>query len=771
MVKQESVNQLMKAYGATNPFPNETPEKVLTRVVKIETVTWNSSFTYQTFDLLNTIVQASVQLQHLLGNLNGTFGMFRYLRTGFKVTIKLNSTPYHQGALIASWIPPQYQDTNATIPELAAGNHGVILSASTQDQCEYDIPFISMNPWFDTYKFDTLRDGPKLILTNLNSLVTSSPSVSDSVPITIWIQLMNPEVTGFLPVFYTYATSTTVTSGTMSTQSLEKVVFKSQMHRKHAKEAKEGEKKDAIGQAVNAVADIVEPMVKDIPLLGAAISIGRSIIGSLDKPTSDQAATIITNRVFRGACTLTGSDYPEPLGQHPVESITKDIGLVSSDMQVSQYAQLPNWFQTVTATTAGVVYTTPVHPLKFYNFGSGGRSNPDFLAFSAMPYGFWRGSIKFKVQFVGTAFYSCTFRLSVYYGPFYNSSVQTALADGVATYSKVVVVRGDAWADVEVPYLQKAAWASLGYSTLRANDAPPTFVIEALTPVLGSSLPADAFYYINIYRAGGSDIQFAQLNDVNANATGYEDVVFKSQAALVDVFTKPFEPIVPGAHGALSDSVYMSDMAGSITDSLKRYCQPAGGPVTKNAYPEQAGSSANGSAFFWWANGFAYWRGSRRCRGVITSVETAFLYDRNDNTSQGGGYFYNDGTSRLHFEIPWYCQQAYYPTIACASSTTIAAFNYSPQDCALNNFTPGTGGAELMVAAGDDFAYYHPMAPQPFAVAALLTEVQKRFSTQQPVMTGPNSTVRTGNPNTLSLEDVKRPKTIVGSQFNDRRRL
>jgi len=89
----------------------------------------------------------------------------------------------------------------------------------------------------------------------------------------------------------------------------------------------------------------------------------------------------------------------------------------------------------------------------------------------------------------------------------------------------------------------------------------------------------------------------------------------------------------------------------------------------------------------------------------------------------------------------------------------------------LNNFTPGTGGAELMVAAGDDFAYYHPMAPQPFAVAALLTEVQKRFSTQQPVMTGPNSTVRTGNPNTLSLEDVKRPKTIVGSQFNDRRRL
>jgi len=172
-----------------------------------------------------------------------------------------------------------------------------------------------------------------------------------------------------------------------------------------------------------------------------------------------------TTRTNRHMSTLTGVETSEPLGQFPTHSVTKDLGYITSDMTVIQYAQQPNFFYSTTSSAAGTVYSQVVHPMRYYNGTTHGRTNPDYLAFASSLFDFWRGSIRFLIQFVGTAFYSCTYRISVYHGETLTSGDVTNIADGVPLFSRIVNAKGDTWTEVDVPYLQ----AHLGLHRLQCR--------------------------------------------------------------------------------------------------------------------------------------------------------------------------------------------------------------------------------------------------------------------------------------------------------------
>jgi hypothetical protein len=84
--------------------------------------------------------------------------------------------------------------------------------------------------------------------------------------------------------------------------------------------------------------------------------------------------------------------------------------------------------------------------------------------------------------------------------------------------SRIVDVKGDAWTSFTVPYLSQRVWQgvivdSTGY------QSRPYLIIEALTDVQGSSLPADAIYYVNIWRAAGPDYQLSLLQHYSGDMT------------------------------------------------------------------------------------------------------------------------------------------------------------------------------------------------------------------------------------------------------------
>jgi len=405
--------------------------------------------------------------------------------------------------------------------------------------------------------------------------------------------------------------------------------------------------------------------------------------------------------------------------------------LISSDMSVTQYAQLPNWYQSATVSTAGVVYNITVHPMRYYNFSSGGRANPDFLAFAASTYSYWRGSIKYLFQFVGTAFYSCSFRISVYYGPLLNSPHITAIADGVPLYSKVITVRGDAWCEIEVPYLRKRSWE---FTKLLPSLTPgdqqqcnPFILVEALTNVQGSSSPNTAVYYVNVYRAGGSDIQFSQLTaSVNTGFLDESGIEYENQCTLIDKFNKPFEPLLPGCTGLTEENVCMSDNSGSITDCCKRPCiqynyTNSGTPTGLSRYQSFPWSddSTNGYRYqpmYWWAQTFAYWRGAMRVYGPLLTDRCAALSSvQNTGIKAGSGVAYFSTAAYIHVEVPYYCRASFVPTYACDSISSLLTYYDLPSTVAFSSWTGST--ATVWVAFGDDAVLLHPVSPSPFAFA------------------------------------------------------
>jgi len=737
IVVQHTPNALERLYGNANPFPDETPKSIIEKAVKIETLIWSSSSTGWSFSPLEALLATSVQISRVLGDLSSFYGVYRYLRCGFKINIKLNSTPYHQGCLVASWTPPGKLSGQDMRPEMACGNHGIILSASAQDQCEMNIPYVNFDPWWDLIAYNPTYS-PVIYLSILNSLRTSNGAVVDSVPITIWISLTDTKVCGPLPIGFIYGSKSldsTIVKGQRTVPESEKeVIYESQASRdnKQPKPSKEAQQKYVSGTtAITAITDAVLPLVKSVPLVGEALTIARAILSSLDKPTSDQPSTITLNRTWRGFTMLNGLDYPESLGQNPVNIVTKDIGLITSGLSVTQFASLPNFYQTALVSTAGVVYNIVVHPMRYHNFSTGGRAQPDFLAFAAATYSYWRGSIKYLFQFVGTAFYSCSFRISVYLGPVLSSGLVTAVEDGVPLYSKVITVRGDAWCDVEVPYLRKRSWEFTKYlPAFTGNDSQqcnPFILVEALTDVQGSSSPSSAVYYVNVYRAGGSDIQFSQL--CGATNVGFLDesgIEYDSQCSLIDKFNQPFDPIAVGVHGLIEDHVCMADTSGSITDVCKRPAQQyfvgnSGAPsniALYQTYPwsEDSTLSYRYQPLFWWSLAFAYWRGGMRIYGPLfnSNYIVALSAIQNAGIKVGQGYEIVSDQVGIHAEVPYYCRAAYVPTVACNTISNLLATFELPSTIATSN-VPST--QTIAIAFGDDACYLHPIAPAPFAFA------------------------------------------------------
>lgn len=426
-----------------------------------------------------------------------------------------------------------------------------------------------------------------------------------------------------------------------------------------------------------------------------------------------------TTRTNRHMSTLTGVETSEPLGQFPTHSVTKDLGYITSDMTVIQYAQQPNFFYSTTSSAAGTVYSQVVHPMRYYNGTTHGRTNPDYLAFASSLFDFWRGSIRFLIQFVGTAFYSCTYRISVYHGETLTSGDVTNIADGVPLFSRIVNAKGDTWTEVDVPYLQAHTWGCTDYNVEGPNSSP-YLLIEALTAVQGSNAPATAIYYVNIYRGAGSDFQLANLK-----ATTYADS-YQEQCSLNSKFQGKFTPIAEGMTGLKEAEVYMSDQATTCTDTLHRWAYVGTTPTTpRTTFPEEVPAPTGNQALFWWNQGFAYWRGSRRWKNTTNQASFTMMNSYASIGYFGMGYQVADGrtnsetgTFYLNVDVPYFSLQHYYPTIACNSASTIAGNSQLPTDIRLNIVDAPVGdGYNYFLSAGDDFIYLHPIAPQPFAIA------------------------------------------------------
>jgi len=707
VVCQSSTLNFATMYEPVNPYTDCTPKEIVERVVTLPTFSWNStSSTIWSGSPLSALVANSQTIRNVLGNLIGTNpGMFRYMRCNFRVTVRVNSTQYHQGTIIVGWLPVELPTVQYTSLQSTFAHNAVVLSASSQESCTLDIPFYSRYPHYDL--FNPLNV-PLIYIKAFNPLLTSSSSVVDTVPITVFLQATDVKLYGILQQ----------TGGIARTQEM---LESTERYEKHSavnknKKNKEAKAKEE-GLSLAGPLSLIKPLIRSIPFAAPIIDTAKMILSNLDKPTSDQSLVYTQPRSMRGWSLLSGLDYGEPLSSFPSFSVARTLGMDSSDMTIVSFCQKPLLYYTGTITTAGRIFSLQVHPMFYGSW----RTEPDFLAFGTSFFSYYRGSIRYLLHFVGTPFFSMRVKISVTH----SGISPTSTGDGSGYYSRVIDVKGDAWVPISVPYLTPTIWSK---TLITADGAQTYLILEALTDVQGSSLPAAASYYVNVYRAAGDDYQLASLTRSRNMTMAFDETEIYEKHSISQKFKEPFEGVSPVNTGFTESGLCMADTSSTITDSCKRWTSIVATARNRGSYPCGDGQLDvhNEGPFFLWSRVFAFWRGGRRVRimnfnqsravldGLFGSTDTVKLGLEGQsvvwNEAAGAGYF--------NASVPYYSTTSWSPAMG------ITAYTPSYDDPEFPTVPVGVGGGEsIVISAADDFVFMYPVAP---VVTALFLNGQKR---------------------------------------------
>lgn len=695
---QEAANEIQtqitlpeKLTMIATPFPNPTPTALLTRAYQLPDISWTPAYAG------STILFPDV----LLGfqTLANALYPFKYMRTGVKIVIRLNSTPYHQGALVVGWLPSINNSTVPNVAQLCACN-SVILSASTQDSATIRIPYVNPAAWFQINPFTANAVVARLYIQQLSTLITTSPGIPASVPITMFVSFDEPEVAGYYQPVQAQSTRGTSRFG------LDQTKYPKPIDSKPNEEARD-KKRD--GLDARAIIRGVSAIVKKIPFLNTILSPITFFVDllDLDYPTSNEVAHPQIYAPTRGFSQLSGLSSAETISMYPNPTLsTENFGMETSRMSVSALANRPMLYGNTQFYNPGDNWVTTVFPTSFspiYDYSGSPVQSSDYLQFCAAPFSYWRGSIKFLLHFVSSAFYSARFQ--IYYS---NGAVSSPNGDLLQT---VIDVKGDTFTEFTVPYLFPNYWQPLA-----DNSYAPALVVRMITPIVGSSLPSTPTIYLNVFRAGGEDTQFSLLGNAAYLPYDYDNPV-TAQSSINSRFKQVFPSLIEGSNMSQELKSVMSEQIGTIKDCTMR-ASSINANVTAFDYPSVTGETSDTQLlsrepFNYWSSVFAFWRGGRRIRQYYGSpfggtAPTARVSTPSDLTTFGNTQFPVALDTTMTFptwEVPWYHTSPYF---FVPSYGGIDLSQVPPVNLVLGATFPIT-----IISGSDDFEYLFVTPPFP----------------------------------------------------------
>jgi len=397
----------------------------------------------------------------------------------------------------------------------------------------------------------------------------------------------------------------------------------------------------------------------------------------------------------------------------------------------------PMLYDTAVFNGTTTTWFAPVTPLSL----GGGRPLADYLAIAAVNFKYWRGSIKYSVYFCMPAFYSFRARIRIQWS--------TTLVDVGNVPSQQIDVKGDTWVNFIVPYLNWRTW----FDQQAPNNLIPYLVIEQLSTIVGAPSPSTAVAYMNVFRAGGEDTQFAVLVPPQPAAQHItraktvrkdEDLsLFQKQCSLKELFSKTFDGITPGQSMSQEVGMAMSEVVDSVNDVFKRGVE----------YPNATDWIGNNNRVTFHsviASSFMWKRGGRIIRHV----------HKGNTTTNGDGFYllvspapYRVDTGwspasstattaplQEAVSLPWYCATPFVAGSGMSGSYINPTFHSLafPLTLQLSLLTTDT----IVIAGGDDF---HMLMQVPFAnqIGGLFlseAEQQQRKSKRAQLATTTSST-------------------------------
>lgn len=179
-------------WEGSSPLPDQGLKAVLSRSYQLGVYTWTSSAVgtdiVANMDVLATLLAVP--------NIAEKVAYFKYFRCkGVNLTLRVNSTPWHYGALIASsTVNDSYEFHNSSVPQSRQymNNRPVVIDAASMDAVNYEIHWKSARQWYDVK--DALPAHLMTFRLTVGAPLSMIGTALNNARVTIFANFIDPEV-------------------------------------------------------------------------------------------------------------------------------------------------------------------------------------------------------------------------------------------------------------------------------------------------------------------------------------------------------------------------------------------------------------------------------------------------------------------------------------------------------------------------------------------------------------------------------------------------
>ena len=587
---------------------------------------------------------------------------FKNLRARLHVKFMINGNSFLYGRAMASYLPlpltNDFETSESTKVDavIESQRPRVFLDPCTSQGGELVLPFFWNESYFDLSNNAYLEAG-KIILRDLAQLRHAS-GASGSCTVSVFVWASDVQLSGL---------THTPQSGVES-------------------EIDQANRTGSISRPASAVANIAGKL-QHAPYIGKyakATQLGASAVAGIatsfgySRPPLTACPTPMRPTPMSSLATVTTPDLSHKLTMDDKQELTIDpttTGLSSVDeMSIKEIAKKESWIYTAEwpkdASPGTMLFNTAVTPVLWRTRGTNDTFNLTACGYATLPFTYWSGTLKFRIQVSASAFHRG--RLRIVYDPVSTgdsefNTVYSEIIDIADSMDFTITVSNNQSHDLltySVPCNRNDSFV-MGTTPLTSVSGNGTLSIEVLNRLTTSDNDAEGndaqiIVYVSadddfeVYRPSGEIQRYSFLPQSGQEMS--PEAQDTSQPS--EPFHTEFDKLAmdSGNDNALT-SIYIGESVKSFRQLAKRYTLwrtiPTASNATSNQYvcsfrhpsfPPLRGDPDfdDGWGYFnmtyqhWVRMPYAAWRGSNRYKAVLQNVQnsrlTSFVVGLVDNS-------------------------------------------------------------------------------------------------------------------------------------------
>jgi hypothetical protein len=728
-----------------DPYEDQGVSKVVSREYLINTITWSGAA-----NVGMKIAEISFPDALLaIPNISEKLSRFQYIKTGSRITLRINGTSYHFGALLVCMVPHTSDDV---FPKaryfydmyVASNLDTDILSPNTNATVDIVIPYVAPSRFQNLSNTDVGFTG-KLVFYVLAPLRLASAATTPTLTVSVFAHLENLKAAGL----------------GLRTPALKRPVPKMDTQ---SEQVKKTDLKTQITQAPTEIGKGITTVIKGITAIQSAaspfLSLAKNVL--MDKPADLSTPMRVRIDTNSGFASGNGADLAEPLGIDPENRVAYDPSIYGKKRDYNRfvdYKLLPalfltgSWDGSAAPGTRIASFAVAPTVCNIRNTGSRNIVDVTHIANLATNFKYWTGSMKYCFMFFTSKFVSGRVVIKWIPDPTFSSPLTNSVFGD--TISHVVDITGDTVYAFTVPWLKDRRWDRVPayVETVEPVSSWSGFngriVVELINQLTISDSSSDAEVFFAAFVSGGEDFDVNRPTDLDT--TFYSEVPYIGDKKVVPTMDTQsenikvtklqnmrsmFEEAFPGLNEItlkVEEKISHGEVYRTWTELFRRYSL---------VLQESISGSTNYVAqisLFLDANGditpikrmlrtFHYKKGCTRVKSRITAnipllikAENSYVdvFDPYD-TDLGSGI--NGIATTESEERPWIEVAAPYYSPFDMHTNAHFTTEYEEQPCVRITATDGSGGSAAfngnafhLAALGDDFSLGWPTTPVPLA--------------------------------------------------------